>query len=146
MIDPSTFDVTALHRQYFIANTPAFLFRRFRADLSVQRLAQECSTAELLDAFERLAAISEAERSSEDVARIYAILVALAITDLDMLRVCPAVVDWHDDLIAIAEGAQRPVTFLSINSAPGQHFLRQPSAGNDSGLILPANFRDGDEQ
>jgi hypothetical protein len=68
-----TDEITAI---YLAANTPMYLFKRLRASDVVERLAERVKMAEL--AAECSQIMAQGERSADDVAKAYALIVALA--------------------------------------------------------------------
>jgi hypothetical protein len=72
-------DIQALQDTFLFANTPAYLFKRFRADSSVQTISEGFSDAELIAAFERLAEKDPTELDAR--VRAYGVISALGLRD-----------------------------------------------------------------
>src|SRR5947208_3039592 len=62
---------------YVVANTPTYLFKRLRALSEVQSLAERQTTLQLAAAFGEL--LSNRERTPTDIAKAYALLVAISL-------------------------------------------------------------------
>ena len=74
MVDRSLLNLEELRRIYVFANTPAYLFRRYRGDESVKALADAASLTELISEIKEVD--GNPERSFDDVVSAYAALVA----------------------------------------------------------------------
>ena len=102
-------ELSSLVETYTVSNIPGFLYRRFSGNLSVQRIAQEATACELREAYE--AAVSEDPRTTESVARAYAMLVALTLRPVeeinDELPKLRGALDWTRAILEIASAARR---------------------------------------
>src|SRR5258708_12278010 len=76
MMDLAKLNLPAIVRHYMLANTPRYLYRHLRADPSVESLAESSTPKELLRAIS--AREKKPDRTTEDVAIAYAMLVALS--------------------------------------------------------------------
>jgi hypothetical protein len=90
MPDELGLDLATLARIYLLANTPRYLYRRFREDPSVQRLARALTATELLSIITEIGA--RETRDSQSLATAYGALVALTFQPLDSTRA--AFNDW----------------------------------------------------
>ena len=104
MADRSLLNLEELRRLYAFANTPAYLFRRFRRDESVKRLADAVSLPELVSEIKEVD--GNPERSLDDVVSAYAALVAA--THKNPARTRPALeslvvsnLDWIGSIIEL---------------------------------------------
>jgi hypothetical protein len=98
MIEIGQIDLLAVMRHYMLANTPRYLYWHLRAEPSVASLAGSSTPRELLafvSAYEE-----KPERTAEDVAIAYAMLVALSFQD--RRAVLEALADWHPSALTWA--------------------------------------------
>jgi hypothetical protein len=72
-------DVASLKDSFVFANTPSFLYKKFRSEASVQNLAENCSSNELVASFDELA--KQKRRDLDGVVELYAIISALSLQD-----------------------------------------------------------------
>lgn len=104
MIDLSAIDLSTAVKHYIFANTPAYLYRKLRQEQCVAQLA--CATPEQL--LSSVSAIDKsAARTPEDIAKAYAMLVALNLTDYAATRRAvegwsASNLSWASDIISIA--------------------------------------------
>lgn len=81
-MDPEArFSVASLRDAFIFANTPAYLFKRFRGDASVQEIGMECTEDEIDSMLKRLRPSANAD--VYEVIRFYAALIALTFRDSD---------------------------------------------------------------
>jgi hypothetical protein len=72
-------DLVALRDTFVFANTPSYLFKRFKADSSVQNLALGFSDEELITGFERV--LRGGVTDVDSLVKAYALVSGLALRD-----------------------------------------------------------------
>lgn len=102
---PEQIDSAPLAATYLVANTPAYLYKAFRGDDSVRRLAQLFTAEELAKLFRK--AVAQTERSPIDVVQAYAALVAMTLHDYEewrsvLMGLDVTVLDWGERIRQIA--------------------------------------------
>jgi hypothetical protein len=119
-----SFDTVGLRRLaeiYLMANTPAFLFRQFRADASLRSFARASSSADLVGQVTSYS--SSPSRSLEDLAKSYAALVALTLRDTDevlpLLRAANVSgLDWAQAIIELWLASHMQTRTIEIAASP----------------------------
>lgn len=124
---------------FIFANTPAFLYRRLRADASVIQLARSQTASALVNDVKRTALASDS--SVNDVARGYAALVALTLqegSEWKELRSLPAsmTLRWLTDILAIHELRSRPTTTILLQAPSALPDARLPQSASSTTLVL----------
>ncbi|MCI0488619.1 MAG: hypothetical protein L0229_18685 [Blastocatellia bacterium] len=77
-------DLETLKSHYIVSNTPAYLYKYFRRDNSVQKLAEAASYSELEKIFN--SKLKKKEKDLDDLVIIYALVVALSYHDYSKVR------------------------------------------------------------
>jgi hypothetical protein len=75
MIETINNDIEELIQIFILSNTPHFLYKKFSAHPSINKLSQQFSTSELFDFFEEIQA--KDKTTYEDISSFYAIIIAL---------------------------------------------------------------------
>jgi hypothetical protein len=117
---------------YLIANTPFFLYKRFREVPESRSLAARHGASELVTAFNEHA--NRVERSDEDVLRAYVALVALSFCNYEQVkavseRLRPGRLNWGTRLLEILRGTHVPSSVQTL-VAPHPAILLSSSFGN----------------
>ena len=76
----------ALARWYYFANTPAYLYRHYRENCSVQEFADENSISGLIETVLEITAIDTSTRTINQVVIAYAALVGLTFKNVREVR------------------------------------------------------------
>jgi hypothetical protein len=132
-------DLSPLYELYMYANTPLFMYRRFREVAAVERLAKDQSAHDLVAAWNMYAC--KQERTVEDEVRAYAALVALSFVE-DYQAVTTAlaaahmgVLRWDMDIKDAVLRFRSPVVSVVLSAPrpqmPGPVFVR-PGAYADT--------------
>ncbi len=77
-------DMEALRETFLFANTPSFLYKRFRSDSSVQNLASSWPAEKLISCFQEL--MREKNLDADTAAKTYAVVAALSFNDTPEIR------------------------------------------------------------
>jgi hypothetical protein len=114
-------DMRDLREAYLYANTPAYLFRRFRENASVQKLATALPISELTKAFNELR--SKHPVGLEEIVQEYAILISLSLRDPAERA---AIWDFHDSrlewwqqIVSQIQSFSTPSNEISVSISPG---------------------------
>ncbi len=118
---PEDIDSSELVMTYVAANTPAYLFKRLRSSDSVNRLAKAFAPEELGELCTTL--LSSPVRRQVDVARAYALIVALGAKDdhyrKGVLRALDlAVLDWGNAIRGMITARDIPTGTVTISPLP----------------------------
>ena len=119
MINLSSLNENQLGRIYIVANTPSYLFRHFRAEQSVQRLAKQNTAQDLIE-FARGVAVAN-KRTLKQVIEAYAAIVALTFKDKGTIEIDPDSfngLDWARSILAFASAAQIGTRQVELTSNP----------------------------
>lgn len=106
MIDLNNINLNAVGEHYMVANTPRYLYKHLRAEPGIQALALTSNPRELLSA---ISAIERKEdRTADDIALAYAMIVALSFQDYRHVREAiaawrPSILTWASHLLSIIE-------------------------------------------
>lgn len=124
---------------FIFANTPAFLYRRLRADASVIQLARSQTASALVHDVKRIALTSDS--AANEVARGYAALVALTLQEGSAwkeLRSVPAsmTLRWLPDILAIHELKSRPTTTILLQAPSALPDARLPQSASSTTIAL----------
>jgi hypothetical protein len=125
---------------YLAANTPAYLLKHFRRSPIVERLGKELNVEQLS---ELLAAIlSQRERTSLDIAKAYAALIAIStrnysewmepIRNLDLARL-----DWGNELREQMRQQAVPFGITVLQQSSNAASVLQTNIGTQSDIIPP---------
>jgi len=135
---PSTHEIEDLARDYLLSNTPAYLFKRFRSHESVQRMARNLPSPQLVRMYEDNR--QQNEKALMDVVLAYAALIALSLADdpsahTALRQLNAEGLDFAADLIEIGDSARKTTSLLTLqmhNRAPESVSLGgQTSATNE---------------
>jgi hypothetical protein len=131
MIDLSILNEPQLARIYLVANTPAYLYRNYRADPSVWEIARRHTVDDLVS----FAVEHANERKLKDVVFAYAALVALSFKDqrevLDRTaNVSFENLDWGRKLLELGRHEQTGNVKIEITVPP--RIEQQPSTTSSS--------------
>jgi hypothetical protein len=109
-------DMDRLSDIYLMANTPAYLFKHFRRESSLQSFAQNASTATLSDYLRSLADRQQLEL--DEVVRAYAYLIALSLKEPDGITCLESLprlpLDWQGEITALAKSVFRPTLVMEV--------------------------------
>jgi hypothetical protein len=123
VIDTGQINLPAIVRHYMLANTPRYLYRNLRAEPSVASLADASTPKELLESVS--AYEGKPDRTAEDVAVAYAMLVALSYQDraaaLEALADWrPRALSWADRILSIIGENFISMTVRELKARPGR--------------------------
>ena len=112
-----------------LANTPRFLYRHLRAEPSVESLACSATPKELLAAV--TAYEGKPERSTEDIAIAYAMLVALGYHDRRLVVSAlanwqPKVLAWAREILSIVDETATSTTVQEYKAPRGRIAIDDP--------------------
>jgi hypothetical protein len=98
-------NVPAILRHYALANTPRYLYKHLVVEPSIQALAETMTSQDLVAELREIE--QNAERTTEDVAIAYGLLVALSFHDSRLVAEAttswtPSVLSWGRSLLAMA--------------------------------------------
>lgn len=130
---------------YAVANTPSYLFRRLRAEASINALAKSASSSVLAEHVDGIAA--KLDRSLVDVATAYAAIVALSCQDTaearrEMSRLLPTKLEWCAELVRLYEQARVGYTLTNMLLPPrpiGE--LQKPKASQTNTSLILASAK-----
>jgi hypothetical protein len=105
---------------YMFANTPAYLFRRMRAEWSVKAFADANSPEALINAIEKID--TKKERSPKHVSLAYAALVALTYKGAEAIKplvsYMPKHLRWVRDILQLFEQQNISTTRIILPGSP----------------------------
>lgn len=117
----SDLPVEPLRELYIVANTPMFIYRRFRRLPILQQLAERHSAADLVAAYNEHGGAPN--RSVDDIVRAYAALVALSYAEYRSAREAakdlrPGLLTWTDHILDAVFALNRPLSTTLLVIAP----------------------------
>lgn len=128
-------DLEEVISTYLFANTPMYLYRRLRSNASIEQLAKNTNLDVLLEEYNRRT--STEERTAEEVAVAYALLVAVtflrrsepstAFRDFDLSRL-----DWGKDIRDIFISETPPETEIRVTVDPIIAQMKQPTSSSST--------------
>lgn len=119
MINLSSLNENQLGRIYLVANTPSYLFRHYRLDESVQRLARQNTVSDLVDFVSSVA--TNRDRTLLQTLQAYAALVALTFKGKETRSVNQDLfegLDWARSIVALGAASKTATTEVQLTSKP----------------------------
>lgn len=119
MVKLHILNIDALTNVYLVANTPAYLFRHFRNNETVQNFADSHSVAQLASEINRVSALTVPERNIRDIVSAYSSIVGLTFKNpADVLKVLENVefnrILWGDRILSLWEPYPTYVTTMDV--------------------------------
>ena len=114
-------DLKPLTEAYLFANTPIYLFRRFRENSSLRELAKHTTVEELTT--EYINRTTKAEKSIEDVVVAYSLLIAITFLEYDKAvatfeSIDLSRLDWGEEIKHIFRETMPVVNYFSASITP----------------------------
>ena len=138
MIDWTNLPTQQLVEHYALANTPTYLYERFRQDSTVKALASRYTISQLTDGLRELLGIKH--WTAQDVARAYACLIALSHHDLakvkDALRQIELTrLRWAYQILALIEAGYKKTAYFFVPYTPSVNEPRVTSTSSSTSIV-----------
>lgn len=139
MIDCGKLNIGALVEHYALANTPRYLYRHIRSEVSVEALAAAATVDEILAEIDLRTAKSD--RATNDVALAYALLVSLSFKNIGEVRSAvaawerPGGLIWVDHILSIINQTAIVTSLFNMSAKNGSTDTAYPQTNITSSLI-----------
>ena len=141
MKTPSLSDLERLAMIYFVANTPSYLYRHYRADQSVQSLSRNNDSKALVEYLVEI--LNEEKFLDLEMAYAYAVLVALTFKDLNEVESALEVIsldnlDWGNDIISMwsQTNIRTEKIKIKIESKPQERIIPSDTRKENDDVVL----------